>query len=146
MRETVAGRIDRRRRERRIARQALAPGTKQFQASFIDALVSERRHAGLSEHPRADENHRSPRIVRRDAPDFVDSDIDVLYRVSGDSYDKPSDKRTEIQANHFAAGLLMPERWIREWLGRTSDPIELAAIFLVSPEAMRIRLANLPTG
>ncbi len=78
-------------------------------------------------------------------PDFVDSDVDVLYRISGDSEDKPSDKRMEIQANHFAAGLLMPAEWVREAMVKTTGIHALAELFVVSPEAMRIRLANLPT-
>ncbi len=64
---------------------------------------------------------------------------DVLYRSN------LSDAR-EVQANKFAAELLMPMPLVEEWLDRAatlkvSDPVEfLANKFNVSEAAMRIRL------
>jgi Zn-dependent peptidase ImmA (M78 family) len=57
--------------------------------------------------------------------------------------------REEIEANRFAAALLMPEAFVRRELDRLSlvDPDEItehmAGTFKVSEAAMTIRLTNL---
>ncbi|MFI6940372.1 ImmA/IrrE family metallo-endopeptidase [Streptomyces sp. NPDC050418] len=60
--------------------------------------------------------------------------------------------REEIEANSFAASLLMPADLVRAELGQLSAPVrqdpdlcteELARIFAVSPSAMGFRLINL---
>jgi Zn-dependent peptidase ImmA (M78 family) len=61
---------------------------------------------------------------------------------------KSGDQFSEIQANQFAAGLLMPEFLLRESLGETgpvseSDVLRLALKFQVSERAMAVRLVSL---
>jgi len=52
--------------------------------------------------------------------------------------------RQEQIADHFAACVLMPRRWVkRAWGNGTQDVRDLARLFGVSREAMRYRLANL---
>lgn len=80
--------------------------------------------------------------------------VDKLFRVNTSSQEAGSGRRLEeIEANSFAAALLMPEHFIDEALrGHTSqgDPLDedvllrdLAKRFEVSHEAMRYRLTNL---
>ena len=76
---------------------------------------------------------------------FVDTDLQ-LYRhgpaEAGPEADRDRRKR-EVQANMFAAALLMPEPDVRlEW-ERTKSLKELARVFEVSQEAMRYRIAQL---
>jgi Zn-dependent peptidase ImmA (M78 family) len=72
--------------------------------------------------------------------DFVDTQVD-LFR---DAEAGESGSRTvEVQANQFAAALLMPEGLVREAFGRTQNLSELARLFNVSEEAMAIRLGRL---
>ena len=49
----------------------------------------------------------------------------------------------QIQANQFAAALLMPEELVREAYETNQDLRKLARIFNVSETAMGIRLAQL---
>lgn len=58
------------------------------------------------------------------------------------------DHFSEIQANQFAAGLLMPEQLLRESLGEEGpvndfDVVRLAFRFQVSERAMTVRLVSL---
>jgi Zn-dependent peptidase ImmA (M78 family) len=80
---------------------------------------------------------------------IVDFPIRVNYR---DRTSSMATDREEIEANAFAAALLMPERMLRTYLDRTApetrcDPdttaTELARIFGVSITAMGFRLINL---
>ena len=65
----------------------------------------------------------------------------VLYRST-----KLSDD-VERQANRYAADILMPAGVVRRYFKSGQRAIsELASIFEVSPEAMRIRLINLGVG
>lgn len=51
---------------------------------------------------------------------------------------------TEKMCDRFAANLLMPRLWIkRAYVSGSQDPIELARLFDVSVDAMRIRLHQL---
>ncbi|MBA3362354.1 MAG: ImmA/IrrE family metallo-endopeptidase [Acidimicrobiia bacterium] len=51
---------------------------------------------------------------------------------------------TERICDWFAANLLMPRLWVkRAWVSGNQDPIELARLFEVSTDAMRIRLDQL---
>lgn len=51
---------------------------------------------------------------------------------------------TERICDYFAACLLMPRLWVkRAWVSGNQDPIELAKLFDVSLDAMRIRLNQL---
>lgn len=61
---------------------------------------------------------------------------------------KTGDHFSEIQANQFAAGLLMPEELLKETLGETGlvndmDVVRLAFRFQVSERAMTVRLISL---
>lgn len=70
--------------------------------------------------------------------EFYDSEVD-LFRETG----SPKSKQVEVQANQFAAALLMPKDLVREALKHTSGVANLARVFNVSEEAMGIRLAQL---
>ena len=73
-----------------------------------------------------------------DGENSVDN-TNILYRL-----DDPGEKtRIETEANHFAAGLLMPEDLVREAWDATADIEESAKIFNVSTIAMSIRLTEL---
>jgi Zn-dependent peptidase ImmA (M78 family) len=82
-------------------------------------------HAGLEEH--VDENFR------------------IAWRSASSS---KAVNWTEIQANRFAAELLMPTRFIERDLNSLEDIDKrtvalLAKRYIVSPEAMKIRLSQL---
>lgn len=49
----------------------------------------------------------------------------------------------EVDANAFAAALIMPEKYIRHQASKTSSIRDLADFFGVSPTAVRFRLINL---
>ncbi len=67
-----------------------------------------------------------------------------LFRESLEE-DERSDQRRchEIEANQFAAALLMPEELVRDVYEHIKDEGELARIFNVSKEAISIRLRTL---
>lgn len=86
-------------------------------------------------------------LHRQDSNIFVDDEPVVLFR---DQTASEGTKNQEIEANAFAASLLMPEKIIREQLAQ--QPIDafddgsmkqLAAQFGVSVRAMTIRLTKL---
>ena len=67
----------------------------------------------------------------------------VFYR---DASSSTGDKLSEIQANQFAAGLLMPEELMREHLTEELSDVDifrLAHRFHVSEHAMTLRLVSL---
>jgi Zn-dependent peptidase ImmA (M78 family) len=67
----------------------------------------------------------------------------ILYRNASSS---SGDKLAEIQANQFAAGLLMPEELLNEYLTQEMSDIDifrLALRFQVSEQAMTLRLVAL---
>lgn len=73
-----------------------------------------------------------------DGENAVDN-TNILYRL-----DNPVEKNhIETEANHFAAGLLMPEALVRDAWDATADIEECAKIFNVSTIAMSIRLTEL---
>ncbi len=76
--------------------------------------------------------------------EYVDKEANLFRRQPGeDGTMMPPDRRKEIQANMFAASLLMPEEEVRRyWIERKSIE-ELAKIFNVSTEAMGYRLDSL---
>lgn len=82
-------------------------------------------------------------LRERDAGQFVDTDIQ-LYRMSEGSSSRDRVERSmEIQANMFAAALLMPEELVRsEWAIHRSVS-KLAKTFGVSQLAMRYRIDQL---
>ena len=74
--------------------------------------------------------------------DFVDTELDLFRDIEDPDRDTPS-KRAEVQANQFAAALLMPEELIRTEWQQTKNVANLARRFNVSEEAMGIRLSRL---
>jgi Zn-dependent peptidase ImmA (M78 family) len=67
----------------------------------------------------------------------------VYYR---DATSSTGDKLAEIQANQFAAGLLMPEILLKEYIGQDLSDVDifrLALRFQVSEQAMTLRLVSL---
>jgi Zn-dependent peptidase ImmA (M78 family) len=52
-------------------------------------------------------------------------------------------KRKEVEANQFAAAILMPEDLVKREFDKTPDVVSLAVLFNVSEEAMGIRLSSL---
>lgn len=72
-----------------------------------------------------------------------------VVKDKGDATDAPDEE--EVEANRFAAELLMPEHWIRQESGISryssydDDPVigRLAQRYMVSRQAMTIRLTSL---
>jgi Zn-dependent peptidase ImmA (M78 family) len=67
----------------------------------------------------------------------------IVYR---DSTSSTGDKLAEIQANQFAAGLLMPESLLNEDMTQDLSDVDisrLAVRFRVSEQAMSLRLVSL---
>lgn len=74
---------------------------------------------------------------------WVDKQTTLFYR---DSDSSNGDLRAEIQANQFAAGLLMPEELLLENLTnemKEADVYQLALKFQVSEQSMLLRLGCL---
>lgn len=74
---------------------------------------------------------------------FIDSEnsldtSNILYRL-----DDAQQSKYETEANHFAAGLLMPSRLVQEAWEVVHDIEECAKLFKVSTIAMSIRLTEL---
>ncbi len=75
--------------------------------------------------------------------EFVDKDANLFRRQPSDNVQVTQARRLEIQANMFAASLLMPQDEVqRYWLERNSLE-DLAKIFHVSEEAMGYRIDSL---
>lgn len=87
------------------------------------------------------------RVTSRDM--ILDESLDVMFRQT----ESPSNsvaKRREVEANVFAASLLMPRAWLRRDYDEL-HPVEfvasaLARRYRVSESAMTYRLANLNLG
>lgn len=78
---------------------------------------------------------------------FVDGEADLFREMPSDSNEPISEDRArEIQANAFAAALLMPEEHVRAVWAETGSIAEMADIFGVSEEAMGYRLTGLGIG
>lgn len=78
-----------------------------------------------------------------DREEIVDKDSTLYRQPSNPGEISDPRHRAEIQANLFAAGLLMPrEAVIRAWQARRSLK-ELARMFRVSEQAMQIRINQL---
>lgn len=72
--------------------------------------------------------------------DFVDTQVDLFRDAeAGEAAPKP----VEVQANQFAAALLMPAELVRQAFATKRGLPEMARLFNVSEEAMAIRLARL---
>jgi len=68
-----------------------------------------------------------------------------LFRGYGGESVKTSDpdKRKEVEANQFAAAILMPEELVKKEFEKKPDVVSLAVTFNVSEEAIGIRLGSL---
>ena len=76
--------------------------------------------------------------------EFVDGEADLFREdFSEDSETTPCDRRAEIQANTFAAALLMPENYVADLWQQTRSVAKMAALLGVSEDAMGIRLDRL---
>jgi Zn-dependent peptidase ImmA (M78 family) len=73
---------------------------------------------------------------------FVDKEVDLFRGGAGDGDVGPS-KKEEVQANQFAAALLMPEEFVRREFEDVPDLTALARLFNVSDTAMGFRLSQL---
>jgi Zn-dependent peptidase ImmA (M78 family) len=73
--------------------------------------------------------------------DLIDTGIvdDTMYRSDLSNF-------YEVQANRLAADILMPIRLVKALRIKEPDPVRLAGLFQVSPEAMKIRLNGIDTG
>lgn len=123
-----------------------------FPNDISGALSRGRDHAVIA----ANLNHPSTRrrftiahelghyLLHPDSPAYYDQEHQVglhfRARITGASWDSK-----EVEANRFAAELLMPRRMLLARIGDTSevDASQLAAEFMVSKEAMTYRLAEL---
>ncbi len=75
--------------------------------------------------------------------EFVDGEANLFRQPQDDQQDITPDRRREIQANMFAAALLMPEEAVRAEWNRLRSVDALARKFNVSEEAMGIRVGQL---
>ena len=79
--------------------------------------------------------------------DFVDRerDLSALFRLCDEPVQEQEQerRRREIQANMFAANLLMPRELVQQVLSDTEDIGDIARIFQVSRAAVGYRIANL---
>lgn len=73
--------------------------------------------------------------------EFIDRKLDLLRQTFDESEVEPiADRRPEIQANQFAAALLMPADLLKQEWETSQDVEEIARKFNVSQEALAIRL------
>jgi hypothetical protein len=69
---------------------------------------------------------------------------DVLYRQFGHGDQRQRERKIEQVADHFAACLLMPRPWVKSaWTSGIQDIPALAGLFMVSEDAIRVRLTYL---
>ena len=84
--------------------------------------------------------------LHRGRPVIMDSDVRVNFR---DKVSSLATDREEVEANRFAAALLMPEHMVRPWVAAESFASaeqlveQLAKQFEVSASAANFRLVNL---
>ena len=81
----------------------------------------------------------------QDAEDgeFIDSTIDLFRDPSLTPSEWDQARLNEVEANRFAAALLMPKELVQRYYSENLSLEELARIFNVSSEAMGIRLNTL---
>lgn len=72
--------------------------------------------------------------------EIVTKKIDLFREYWDNTKELSAHEKNEIEANQFAAALLMPEQLVREYYIKTSSLVKTAKIFNVSEEAMGIRL------
>jgi Zn-dependent peptidase ImmA (M78 family) len=79
----------------------------------------------------------------RDKAKLVDHEVNLYRLQASPDVQETGRRRREIQANLFAAALLMPERQVRKIWKETQSIAEMASLFRVSPGAMGYRIADL---
>jgi len=75
--------------------------------------------------------------------EIVTKKLDIFRGLAGEGESGLGARRREVEANQFAAALLMPDPLVREAFSREQDVESLARLFNVSGEAMGYRLAAL---
>ncbi|GLO69562.1 ImmA/IrrE family metallo-endopeptidase [Phaeobacter inhibens] len=81
-------------------------------------------------------------LLRREG--HLNRHTDTLFGAPSDNVTEPFSPSHEVQANKYAARLLMPAQLVRAKYNSETDNVrELADAFGVSLQAMKIRLANL---
>lgn len=75
--------------------------------------------------------------------EFVDGEASLFRGLGEDQREAPPDRRREIQANLFAAALLMPEPAVRREWEQLKSVDAMARRFNVSESAMGIRIGQL---
>ena len=75
--------------------------------------------------------------------EYVDKEANLFRQQPGEVRVMTPERRREIQANMFAAALLMPEGEVRRYWNERKSIEELAGIFNVSADAMGYRLDSL---
>lgn len=87
--------------------------------------------------------HHFLHLTSEEDGDYVDNKLDLFrdQEVTNASYDE--NKKHEVEANQFAAALLMPQQMIVEYYRANPSLDEMARIFNVSIDAMGIRLNTL---
>jgi Zn-dependent peptidase ImmA (M78 family) len=75
--------------------------------------------------------------------EIIDREANLFRRQPGEDRTMSPERRREIQANLFAASLLMPEDDVRRYWQERRSIEELAKIFKVSEEAMGYRVDSL---
>ncbi len=75
--------------------------------------------------------------------EFVDGEADLFRQPPADEKSVSPERRREIQANMFAAALLMPEDAVRVEWEKVRSVSDMARLFNVSDEAMGIRIDQL---
>ena len=78
--------------------------------------------------------------------EIIDTRTDMFRQKETISGDLSEFRRREIQANWFAASLLMPEEFVRSEWGKNPSVPFMARVFNVSEEAMGYRLDSLDIG
>lgn len=75
--------------------------------------------------------------------EFLDGEANLFRVPQEDEKEVSADRRREIQANMFAASLLMPEEHVRSKWPQVRSIEEMARMFNVSESAMGIRIDQL---
>ena len=75
--------------------------------------------------------------------EFVDGEANLFREERANVEEMTPDRRQEVQANMFAAALLMPEDEVRKAWSDLHSVADLAKMFNVSVEAMGIRIDQL---
>ncbi len=75
--------------------------------------------------------------------EYVDKEVNLFRQHPSEEREPSPTRRQEIQANLFAASLLMPEHEVRRYWEERRSITDLARIFNVSVEAMGYRVTSL---